>query len=664
MIIAWAVEVDWDRNGSYEADITGDVELPGQGISIDRGFDRDGLYHASRVSITVSNRAGTYWPGNTGSARLGQLRPLTPIRVRATHNAIPYTLWTGYIMGYRITGQAAGKVPTCTFECTDLAGILADVTPIDVLLATDRDTGEAYTAIAVAAGLTGADYNFPAGAQALPVHWVRGKNALEAMQDVLASEMGGSWFVDGLGVIQGEPRTVRTGTTVDDTWGDGTGIFPRAAALEINPQDLVSSVDVQATIMVADEADQVWFVFSRNASNPTPDSISILAGASYEVVIDTPSPLEALTTPVASTDYAANTTISGTGTDMTASLSVTATLLGAAVGIQLRNTHASTTLYVTKFQLRGLRRDFAVDRPVFAVAKTIPGDKTSRGIQLQVPYADDSTTTRDYAMALLRTWRYEPPRLLLTFDASTDAKKVALLGVELGKLVRYKDTALTTDGTYSDDWYYVERIQHAIPPNLAGQTFQSVVTLIPSYQFRKLANIEFDMFDRANVVGDLGTAASGAVWANDGNMDIDSNAARANSDTLQMPNLDLGSGATDQIAEVSLAAIGAGDEVGLVLRYTDASNQIRVYLDKGSNEVIAEKNVATVVTELASPAFAVGTSHELRAMVQDTRLRVWVDRVPYIDVTTAPTGAATKAGLFARNASGTTTFDDFYGQSL
>jgi hypothetical protein len=123
-------------------------------------------------------------------------------------------------------------------------------------------------------------------------------------------------------------------------------------------------------------------------------------------------------------------------------------------------------------------------------------------------------------------------------------------------------------------------------------------------------------------------------------------------------------GAADQVVEVQLAAIAAGDEVGVVMRKTDASNYYRAYLDKGSNEVILEKVVAGAVTELSSPAFTVGTSHEIKAMVQDTRLRVWVDRHLYIDTTDAALAAGSKAGLMARNASGTATFSNFYSQGL
>lgn len=164
--------------------------------------------------------------------------------------------------------------------------------------------------------------------------------------------------------------------------------------------------------------------------------------------------------------------------------------------------------------------------------------------------------------------------------------------------------------------------------------------------------------------GDLGTSLSGDAWANDTGFDIASNAARANTDTESIATLDLGALAFDQVAEVSLAAIGTGDEVGLAVRYIDANNHYRAYLDKGSNEVILEKIVGGAVTELASPAYTVGTTAELRVMVQGKRFRVWVGRRLYIDTEDTALNTGTKVGLWARNANATATFDQLYAEAL
>ncbi|MGI8423589.1 MAG: phage head spike fiber domain-containing protein [Chloroflexota bacterium] len=594
---AWTLEADFDRSGSYETDLTSEVTAISGGITIDRGMGDDGIYRISSVTINLTNELGTYTPGYTASARYGQLRPGVPIRLKATHSAIAYVLWTGFIQRFRVSHPGPDSV--CTIHCTDLADYLRQFTPVNVLVAT-RTTSAAYLAIAAAVGLAAADYNFPAGAQSLPVHWVRNADALTAFADVLQSELGGSWFIDADGVIQGQPRTARLGTAAAQTWGDGTNVHPSAAIIEIDDSDLISSASVQANVFMEGESTELIFYMSRNAANPVPDSLAIAAGDTYIASLDFATPVESMVTPVAGTDYTANTAIGGTGTDVTASLTVSVTLEGAGFLLSLKNTTAAV-MYVTKFEIRGLPQNYIVDRPIFTSTKSIVGDKLSRGMQAAIPFADDSVITRDYSVALLRTWRYEYERLTLDFDWDTDANTAAMLAVELGDLIKFADVSGGGGNpqwlTNANDWWYVEAIRH----DLGAATIQrSSITLIPSYLFRNLGKIVHDNFNRANAVGDLGMSTQGAVWANDAGFDINANGARANSDVLQVPDLDLGTGSADQVVEVSLAAIGAGDEVGVTLRKTDASNFYNLYLDKGDSTVRLEKNVAGVVYDLDS----------------------------------------------------------------
>ena len=665
--VTWAISADFDLNGSYETDLTGYIELPGGGIHIDRGMGKDGLSRMAAVTLDLSNRDGSFTPENSASSLYGKLEPDVPVKIVGTHSAVAYTLFTGYIKRYDVN-WAAGSVPLCKATCDGLLGYIGGYSPVNVTTAS-RTTSAALTEIATAIGLVGADYTFATGAQALPVHYVRNQDAFTAFVDVLKSEMGGYLFETGDGKIQFDARNTRLGISVDDTWGDGTTIYPHSVSYQLVDTDLITKTMVQANIFADGQAGQNILSFSRNAR--TGDSLALTAGQIYEVDIDYAGPVTSIVTPVATTDYTAHDAADGTGTDRTGSLTVTVTDRGAGANIKLVNGH-SGTIYVTKFEIRGQAQDFASDRPRFEFAKPIAGKKLDQGASIELPFADDSTSTRDYAVALCYTYRQVYPRLVLNFDAgSNDATMAAMLGVELGDLVKYKDTlvgaSLDSNGTASamvDDWWYVEGIKHSIPPNWAQKNFRTTVTLIPSYIYRNLDKCVYDTFARTNVVGDLGTSLSGDVWANDGNVDINSGAARANSDTLQVPDLDLGASVADMVVEVTMSNIGAGDEVGLTLRKTDASNYYNVYVDKGSNEVICEKNVASVVTELASPAFTVGTGHEIRAMIQGTRIRAWVDRKLYIDVTDSALTTGTKAGLWLRNANATTTVDDMYGQGL
>ena len=149
--ITWSLLADFDRNGSYDFDLTGYVERPGNGISITRGMGPDGIYRVSSMSVTLSNRSGIFTPDNSASSLYGLMRPGVPIQLTATHNAITYTRWTGYIQSFRPTFRA-GQVPMCAIQCYDIAKWIADFRPVNVTASTSRDTDGALTAIATAVG--------------------------------------------------------------------------------------------------------------------------------------------------------------------------------------------------------------------------------------------------------------------------------------------------------------------------------------------------------------------------------------------------------------------------------------------------------------------------------------------------------------------------------
>lgn len=663
--ISWVVEADFDKNGSYETDLTAYVRRPGNGITIDRGMGWGGAYQISKTVITLDNRDGRFNSLNPSSPLHGKLEPDVPIRIKTTIGVTTYVAWTGYIRAYKLSGITPKGQPLCRLECEDIAVFLAESDLINVTYSTSRDTDGALIAIMDAMGLTAGDRSFDDGVQDLPTHYCLAQNALAAMSDVVRSEMGGYLWVNADGQLRFENRNSRLGTTVAATFGDSTGYYPVSASVLINADDYVTAVRARATVFRLGQADTEIFRFSRSKDTyPTADSIQLAAGETYERDFDTQSAVAAIVAPVAGTDYLANDAANGSGTDRTSSLTVTVVDRGAGrFNLKIKNGH-SGAVYLTKFRLRGQPGNFFADRPEFYASLAVPGRKAGKVVEIDVPFGGDGgQKLRDYAYSLMRTYRWPIPQLQATFIPRTTAEAETLLALDIGDRARYKDTALGAEGTYTDEWMYIESIKMAIPPTLRGR-FTTTFNLSPSYIYRKLDGVVFDVFGRANATGDLGTATSDDVWADDGNMDISSNAARANSDTAQVPSLDLGAGNTDHVVEVSLSAISTGDEVGLSFRKVDTSNYYRAYVDQGSNEVILEKVVAGVTTELSSPAFTVGTSHEMRVIVQGTRIRVWVDRYLYIDTTDSSLTTGTKVGLFHRNANATAKSANFYGQGL
>ncbi|MBA4181990.1 MAG: hypothetical protein C0506_15470 [Anaerolinea sp.] len=121
----------------------------------------------------------------------------------------------------------------------------------------------------------------------------------------------------------------------------------------------------------------------------------------------------------------------------------------------------------------------------------------------------------------------------------------------------------------------------------------------------------------------------------------------------------------DMVVEVQLSnlAADADAECGVNYRHTDANNYWRAYVDKGSSEVILEKVVAGVVTEVASPAWTPADAAEMRVIAQEDRHRVWVDRKVVIDTADDEQANAANAGLMSRNTT-VVLFGNFAAQRI
>mgnify|MGYP001577039728 CR=1 FL=1 len=64
----------------------------------------------------------------------------------------------------------------------------------------------------------------------------------------LAAEVGGLGYINALGQLRFEARNSRLGTTPDQTWGDGTAIYPSAVELLYDPDEYVTSVTARSTV--------------------------------------------------------------------------------------------------------------------------------------------------------------------------------------------------------------------------------------------------------------------------------------------------------------------------------------------------------------------------------------------------------------------------------
>lgn len=196
-----------------------DVSADWQKITTTRGRSVQlDQYQPGTATIVLKNLGYTYDPDNAGGPYVGQLLPMTPVRVSALDSgSTRRNIFTGYVRplnGWQVDYGADGKSSTSTVNCVDFFQVLSTINllAVDPLVDTQKFAGQhSGTQIQslVLAGLlpgdpdmwtgaTGLDdagfSNLPRG-QALVQPYIGGANALQWVQNMALSE-GGAFYVD------------------------------------------------------------------------------------------------------------------------------------------------------------------------------------------------------------------------------------------------------------------------------------------------------------------------------------------------------------------------------------------------------------------------------------------------------------------------------------
>lgn len=658
------IECDFDVNGTWDTDITADIVESGYQIS--RGYDSEGRIRTTQIQLELRNNDGKYTPYYSSSSLYGKVVPQVPIRVTITIGITDYTLWTGYIKSisnrWTMTGGNVGPRARATLVASDIGEWLTSATVKGVTVA-DRQTGAALTAIFTDIGLSAPFYSVDTGASTLSYHFVRNQPAPNAILDVVNSEMGGAYYLDAAGVLQFKDRHHWLGIAPDLSAGDGTTIVPNEAVFVQNIEDLVSIAQVTPTIRVTGQDGQEVWRMSRNAAQNPPNGIYIPAGGVYgPVQFDYVAPLEALTTPVASKDYQFTANQDGTGTDLTADMDVVVDDLGAGFSIQINNTGA-TGAYCKFFRLRGQPVPFVADTPTYEFGKSTLIPVIGRTATFTVPFTDDGTICRDYAMQMLRTYRYQYPWLTLTFKWGNDDIANAMAALEIGDQVYYVDTAVdVAQSAMIDEWWRVMAIDHTHRPKTLPVT---VVKMVPCYLYRDLDHIVYDLFTRDDTANSLGVSTSDDTWTTT-TWKIHTNKAVPTSNPSTALVTVGGSG--DMVVEAQCEGMDADvDAQGVYYRYKDATHYWRAVLDASTQAVQLWCNDPAYfgLNKVADVSWTRKASAEIRVLVQGDRHRVYVDGVLYIEWVDSHSNTETIAGLYYEGINPTTrAIDDFYCQGL
>jgi len=378
----WAFLFDWDGDGEYDENNESDYAIDFRCSRGRRQYIREGGegiedIDIGRCTITFNNRDERFNPYYSGSSLYPNVKPGKFAKVQVTHSGTPYDIFAGVVQDIINNGYRT----TCDFIIEDGMRWLAD-TSTNTEVQTSIGTHTAISTI-----LT--NVNWPSiwgstvntGAETLNYWWASDdRNALQEISDLVNSEVG-IFFIDASGQFVFRPRShsYSPEMTVDES----------EVLIQINlPQPWTfkrTIIEVPVSARTAGSTTTIWEL------DETP---AISAGGSFEVMANYDDPSANVITPVATTDYTANTDSGGGGVDITSDISVSIAKYGTKSRLIYTNNGASNG-YLTFAQLRG--DPIVLSENIGITEKADDHASYPKRLKMDYSWIESSSTAQDYA---------------------------------------------------------------------------------------------------------------------------------------------------------------------------------------------------------------------------------------------------------------------------
>lgn len=411
LYVDWNGDLDWLDTGE---DVTADV----QDVSWQRGRDvasqLTGRSTAGKLSARLKDATGKYASFNAASPLYGMLLPGRKVQLR-DDSANPQ--WTGYLERIEPVPSIDG-LQMATLTAFGPLGLPTKKVETAMLatVRTDQVIGSVLDAAAWPAG----DRSLDVGLTTLGRWWCYDKGMIEASREAERAEAG---FIlemkDGKIAFENRQHRLVTPHTVSQaTFSDTAGGLSYSVIRQIDP---------------------LAFVFNRFLASARRHSVGSLAvlwthpetgadspkierdGQSRIFVAVNTNGVNAWTTPVATTDFLANSQADGLGTNLTGSITVGVVKRAVTMAVTLTNTHPTLDAYVTFLQARGTplaELDMAQVTAEDAPSQTAYG---VREFPSPPEWLPDTEEAQDWALLNLSIFKDPIPFLEMTFPAHRDA---------------------------------------------------------------------------------------------------------------------------------------------------------------------------------------------------------------------------------------------------
>lgn len=265
---------------------------------------------------------------------------------------------------------------------------------------------------------------------------------LQEIARVTLSELG-YFYVKGNGQATFEARADRINQTDAATFTNSMTDLGVTATRD----NLLTRVQVVAHPRVVDTATVVLYRLQSSTKIDAGQTVTLLGP--YTDPNDRASRVGGydMVTPVAVTDYTFNSAADGSGTDLTASLMVVASLGGNGVRWELTNT-STTTGYVTKLQARG-KGIYDYENTVAEAENTsLLASYGEQVANLDLPYLNNPAVGSDIALYTLGLYGSPLNVAAMSIAPSTAALQTQILARDVGDRIALAETVTGVAASY------------------------------------------------------------------------------------------------------------------------------------------------------------------------------------------------------------------------
>ena len=431
------VYVDWDNNGNFTGtydEITNDVE----NISIRRGRDSElGVASLGTLELRVSDPNRKYSPENSTGVLYGKLLPRRVIKVEATLGITTTSLFYGYLENL-ICHPKHDEQETYLYAVDGLDFLSR--AEIKSTLYKNQLTGTLIGHILDDADWSAALRDIDAGQLTVPLASWDNATAWSAIGDLQSSEFVSFAYIDGRGYLCWEDGAHREDAALAATFDDdyfGIGY-------EYGAKDIYNEIRVTYKKFELQPLAEIWRL------EEIPSIEAGLAGTYWASFTDF---ADSITTPVATTDYTANTAANGSGTDKTAQIAITTTKFAQGAKLVVTNNDAGT-IYITLLRLRGELYDTKSSITVKNEDAISQAAYQKRVLSFETKFLTDATIAQTYASNALAKYKNPGANITLSLIATPDSS-ADVIERKISDEIRVKNARLGMD-----KYFFIEQVNY------------------------------------------------------------------------------------------------------------------------------------------------------------------------------------------------------------